>query len=87
MIHNLFLGTIFLWLFWPSFNSASLTGDDQQRALINTMLSISASCVIAFATSALTSKSNKFNMIHVQNSTLSGGVAIGTAAGMIDNQK
>lgn len=77
------IGTVFLWLFWPSFNSASLEGDDQQRAIINTLLSISGSCVIAFATSALVSKDNKFNMVHVQNSTLAGGVAIGTAAGMM----
>jgi len=73
---------MFLWLFWPSFNSATLTGDDQQRAIINTLLSISASCVITFAVSALVSKDNKFNMVHVQNSTLAGGVAIGTAAGV-----
>ncbi|KAI4481849.1 hypothetical protein M0804_009370 [Polistes exclamans] len=77
------IGTVFLWLFWPSFNSASLDGDSQQRAIINTLLSISGSCVIAFATSALISKDNKFNMVHVQNSTLAGGVAIGTAAGMM----
>ncbi|XP_050449446.1 ammonium transporter Rh type A isoform X1 [Cataglyphis hispanica] len=77
------IGTIFLWLFWPSFNSAALKGDDQQRAIINTLLSISASCVIAFAVSAVVSKDNKFNMVHVQNSTLAGGVAIGTAAGMM----
>ncbi|XP_024886275.1 ammonium transporter Rh type B-B isoform X2 [Temnothorax curvispinosus] len=76
------IGTVFLWLFWPSFNSAALTGDDQQRAIINTLLSISASCVITFAVSALVSK-DKFNMVHVQNSTLAGGVAIGTAAGMM----
>ncbi|TGZ48797.1 Ammonium transporter Rh type B [Temnothorax longispinosus] len=77
------IGTVFLWLFWPSFNSAALTGDDQQRAVINTLLSISASCVITFAVSAWVSKDNKFNMVHVQNSTLAGGVAIGTAAGMM----
>ncbi|XP_043465365.1 ammonium transporter Rh type B-B isoform X1 [Leptopilina heterotoma] len=77
------IGTVFLWLFWPSFNSASLKGDDQQRAIINTLLSLTASCVIAFAVSALVSKENKFNMVHVQNSTLAGGVAIGTAAGMM----
>ncbi|XP_076657688.1 rhesus blood group-associated glycoprotein Rh50 isoform X1 [Halictus rubicundus] len=77
------IGTVFLWLFWPSFNSASLRGDDQQRAIINTLLSISASCVIAFAVSALVSKDSKFNMVHIQNSTLAGGVAIGTAAAMM----
>ncbi|XP_029169614.1 ammonium transporter Rh type A-like isoform X2 [Nylanderia fulva] len=77
------IGTVFLWLFWPSFNSAGLKGDDQQRAIINTLLSISASCVVAFAVSAFVSKENKFNMVHVQNSTLAGGVAVGTAAGMM----
>lgn len=83
--HQIFVGTVFLWLFWPSFNSASLEGDDQQRAIINTLLSIAASCVVAFATSALVTKDNKFDMVHVQNSTLAGGVAIGTAAGILFN--
>lgn len=35
------VGTIFLWIFWPSFNSALL--DDvaqQQRAILNTYLSL-----------------------------------------------
>ncbi|XP_014234560.1 ammonium transporter Rh type A isoform X2 [Trichogramma pretiosum] len=77
------IGTIFLWLFWPSFNSATLHGDEQRRAIVNTLLSIAASCVISFAVSALVSKRNKFDMVHVQNSTLAGGVAIGTAAGMM----
>ncbi|XP_014296406.1 ammonium transporter Rh type B-B isoform X1 [Microplitis demolitor] len=77
------IGTIFLWLFWPSFNSALLQDDEQQRAIINTLLAISASCVAAFAASALVSNESKFNIVHVQNSTLAGGVAIGTAAGMM----
>ncbi|XP_031784212.1 ammonium transporter Rh type A isoform X3 [Nasonia vitripennis] len=77
------IGTVFLWLFWPSFNSAALKGDEQRRAIINTLLSIAASCVISFAVSAFVSKQSKFNMVHVQNSTLAGGVAIGTAAGMM----
>ena len=46
-------------------------------------MSISASCVTSFAISAIVSKQNKFNMVHVQNSTLAGGVAIGTAAGTL----
>ncbi|KAI4484356.1 hypothetical protein M0802_013132, partial [Mischocyttarus mexicanus] len=70
----------------PSYQSdifamIALDGDSQQRAIINNLLSISGSCVIAFATSALISKDNKFSIVHVQNSTLAGGVAIGTAAG------
>lgn len=74
------IGTVFLWMFWPSFNSAELTGDDQHRAVINTYLSLASCCVTAFAISALFTEDHKFDMVHVQNSTLAGGVAVGTAA-------
>lgn len=37
------VGTIFLWLFWPSFNSALLDDITQQhRAILNTYLSLAA---------------------------------------------
>ncbi|XP_043196180.1 ammonium transporter Rh type A-like [Amphibalanus amphitrite] len=76
------IGTLFLWCFWPSFNSALAVGDDQHRAVINTYLSLAASCVTTFAVSALFHRQGKFTMEHVQNATLAGGVAIGTAADM-----
>ncbi|XP_046633826.1 uncharacterized protein LOC124313126 [Daphnia pulicaria] len=59
--------------------------DAQHRAVINTYYSLAACCVTAFAVSALVSKEHKFNMVHIQNSTLAGGVAIGTAADMMIN--
>lgn len=35
------VGTIFLWIFWPSFNSAMLDDVAQQhRAILNTYLSL-----------------------------------------------
>ncbi|XP_037072671.1 ammonium transporter Rh type A-like isoform X2 [Pollicipes pollicipes] len=77
------IGTVFLWCFWPSFNSALAQGDDQNRAVINTYLSLCASCIVSFAVSALLDKQSRFSMEHVQNATLAGGVAIGTAADMI----
>ena len=47
------IGTLFLWAFWPSFNSA-LSGDSsRQRAIINTVLSLSGSCVATFFASSL----------------------------------
>ncbi|KAF0299379.1 Ammonium transporter Rh type B [Amphibalanus amphitrite] len=76
------IGTLFLWCFWPSFNSALAVGDDQHRAVVNTYLSLAASCVTTFAVSALLHRQGKFTMEHVQNATLAGGVAIGTAADM-----
>lgn len=36
------IGTLFLWIFWPSFNSALVDGADSQRAIINTYLSLAA---------------------------------------------
>lgn len=41
--HFAMVGTIFLWLFWPSFNSALLDDITQQhRAILNTYLSLAA---------------------------------------------
>ncbi|PNF40087.1 Ammonium transporter Rh type B, partial [Cryptotermes secundus] len=56
------IGTVFLWLFWPSFNSALVDGDDQHRAVINTYLSLTACCVTAFAISSMVSEEKKFDM-------------------------
>jgi ammonia channel protein AmtB len=56
-------GTVFLWLFWPSFNSALVDGDDQHRAVINTYLSLTACCVTAFAVSSIVSEEKKFDMV------------------------
>lgn len=76
------IGTIFLWLFWPSFNAGAAVEEGQLRAIINTYYSLTASAIVTFAMSSLVSK-NKFNMVHIQNSTLAGGVAIGTLADLI----
>ena len=53
----------------------------QERAIIATVLSLSASCVSAFIMS-LVLRGGKFSMVDVQNATLAGGVAIGTAANL-----
>ncbi|KAG9489146.1 hypothetical protein GDO78_005247 [Eleutherodactylus coqui] len=77
------IGTLFLWMYWPSFNSAvSNTGDAQHRAALNTYCSLAASVLTTVAISSLTNKSGKLSMVHIQNATLAGGVAVGTAAEM-----
>jgi len=76
------IGTIFLWVFWPSFNSGTL-GDNpqlQQVAIINTYFSLCACVVTTFVLSTLLEKDFKLDMVHIQNATLAGGVAVGTCA-------
>ncbi|XP_053140131.1 ammonium transporter Rh type A isoform X2 [Hemicordylus capensis] len=75
------IGTLFLWLFWPSFNSAiAEPGEAQQRAIINTYFSLAACTLTVFAISSLVECKGKLNMIHIQNATLAGGVAVGSCA-------
>ena len=74
------IGTIFLFCFWPSFNAGMATGVDRLYAVTNTYVSICASVIGAFLMSSLLKK-GKFEMVHIQNSTLAGGVAVGTIAG------
>lgn len=75
------IGTIFLWLYWPSFNGGGADGDEQHRAYINTYLSLCACTVVTFAFTALYKK-GRFSMEFIQNATLAGGVAVGTTAHM-----
>uniref|UniRef100_A0A8C7YIM3 Rh family, C glycoprotein b n=1 Tax=Oryzias sinensis TaxID=183150 RepID=A0A8C7YIM3_9TELE len=75
------IGTLFLWMFWPSFNSAITEhGDGQHRAAINTYLSLASTVLTAVAVSSVFQKHGKLDMVHIQNATLAGGVAVGTAA-------
>lgn len=75
------VGTLFLWMYWPSFNSAPAGPVEQQRCVINTLTSITGSLCTAFIASHFF-RGGKFNMVDVQNATLAGGVAIGTACSM-----
>ena len=57
-------GTVFLWLFWPSFNSAvAAPGDAQHRALLNTYFALAAGAVATFVTSSLTDRRGRFEMV------------------------
>lgn len=79
------IGTIFLWMFWPSFNAAFADGDLHNRAVVNTLLCLCASCLAAFIASYWLRGERKFCMVDIQNATLSGGVAMGTCANMMIN--
>lgn len=79
------IGTLFLWMYWPSINAGYFPTNGFQRSLIinNTIISLTGSCLSTFATSSLLRK--KFNMEDIINATLAGGVAIGASSGVVVN--
>jgi ammonium transporter Rh len=78
------IGTIFLWIFWPSFNSSGAsTLFVRQLIIYNTVLSLIGSTVSTFIFSSF--YRDKFHMKDILNATLAGGVAIGAGADVILN--
>jgi ammonium transporter Rh len=74
------IGTTILWVFWPSFVGATEVGNviNEGHCVVNTILALIGSTTVTFF---LSHKLNhgKFDPVHVVNSTLAGGVAIGCA--------
>ncbi|XP_057350677.1 ammonium transporter Rh type C isoform X2 [Manis pentadactyla] len=57
------IGSLFLWMYWPSFNSAvSNHGDAQHRAAINTYCSLAACVLTSVALSSALHKKGKLDM-------------------------
>eukprot|EP01084_Bolivina_argentea_P174065 301515_1 len=87
------IGTLFLWLYWPSFNGIFPVSDScidikcepmafaQSRAFLNTVFSL-CSCTVSVFGMTVFLDGGRFNMVHIQNSTLAGGVAVGAAANL-----
>ena len=74
------IGTTILWVFWPSFVGATETGVplNEMQCTSNTILALLASTTMAFYLS-LKLTHGKFDPVHIANSTLAGGVAIGSS--------
>jgi ammonium transporter Rh len=77
------IGTLFLWMYWPSFNFGYFANTDFNKTQIisNTILSLTGSCLSSFMTSSFIS--SKFTMEHILNATLAGGVIIGAASSLL----
>ncbi|XP_038585870.1 rh blood group, D antigen [Micropterus salmoides] len=76
------LGTVFLWMFWPSFNSVLVdnrTPGTKLAAICSTYLALAVSAVTAAAVSVLSSPKGKLHPIHMQSCMLAGGVAVGVS--------
>ena len=63
IVNLITIGTLFLWIFWPSFNGALVTGDARYRAIINTYFSLSASVLASFVTSMFVDPKRKIDIV------------------------
>ncbi|NXA03511.1 RHBG protein, partial [Sapayoa aenigma] len=78
------VGMLILWVFWPSFVAVLCQpGDAQHRAILNTLLAMSASTITTVVASSLLERDGKLSPGHLQNGSLAGGVAIGVVADMV----
>ena len=76
------VGTLFVFVYWPSFTGAYASGTARNRVVINTVMAITSSATSALLFSYLV-RGGKYSMVDVQNATLAGGVAIGSACDLI----
>jgi len=76
------IGTVFLWIYWPTFNGGAYFSDPKYGnvCITNTVVALSASCIASFSLSGL--MGGRFAPSHVQNATLAGGVAVGAIASL-----
>lgn len=64
MTFSYLTGTLFLWMFWPSFNSAITDhGSGQHRTAINTYIALASSVLTTVAISSASEKRGKLDMV------------------------
>lgn len=70
------LGSMVLWVFWPSFCAALVPVDAIPHTVVNVFLALSGSTLITYISSI--SLRGKINAADIANAALAGGVAIGS---------
>lgn len=76
------LGSMVLWIFWPSFCSAIVSPDQMPQTVMNTILALCGATVITYFTSSLFRK-GKTSIADMANAALAGGVAIGATCNLV----
>jgi ammonium transporter Rh len=72
------IGTVVIWALFPSWNAALAPDGTQYRVIINTVIALSGSAVVA-ALASRTFRGRNYHMKDVQLASLAGGIAIGSA--------
>jgi ammonium transporter Rh len=76
------IGSMVLWLFWPSFCCAVVPPEQVAATAVNTILALCGATVSTFIMSALFSK-GKVMIGDMANAALAGGVAIGATCNVV----
>jgi ammonium transporter Rh len=76
------LGSMVLWIFWPSFCSAVVPTDEMSRTAIATILALCGSTVATYLVSTLLRK-GKPSFADMANAALAGGVAVGATCNVV----
>lgn len=76
------LGSMVLWLFWPSFCSAIVSAEELPRTAMNTVLSLSGATISTYLLSTLLRK-GKTSFGDMANAALAGGVGIGATCNVV----
>ncbi|MCX5786573.1 MAG: ammonium transporter [Elusimicrobia bacterium] len=76
------IGSMVLWLFWPSFCSAVVPDAQAQQTAVNTIMALCGATVMTFILSSALRK-GKPAIADMANAALAGGVAIGAACNIV----
>jgi ammonium transporter Rh len=76
------LGSMVLWIFWPSFCSAVVPHDQMSVTVINTIMSLSGATIVTCLASVILRK-GRLSIGDVANAALAGGVAIGATCNRV----
>ena len=70
------LGSMMLWIFWPSFCAALVTPEEMPHTVVNVILALCGSTLATYLFSVALRK--KISIADIANAALAGGVAIGS---------
>ncbi|NXE28673.1 RHBGB protein, partial [Ardeotis kori] len=78
------VGTIYLWIFWPSFTSATTVHENTEPwAMLNTYFSLAASTLATFVLSPILYEESTVRMVQIQDATLASTAMMGMAGEML----
>ncbi len=76
------LGSMVLWLFWPSFATAIVPFEEMPQTVVNTVLALCGATLSTYFLSSWLHK-GKTSIVDMANAALAGGVAIGSTCNIV----